>query len=342
MPQSPNANLLQLGMMQMLLGPWVAQSIYAAAKLGLADLLAERPHSCDELATLTHTHSRSLYRLLRGLASLGIFAETETGDFTLGLMGSYLQTDTPGSLRAMAIMLGEEHYQAWGHILHSIGTGESAFEQLYGVSIFDYYAKHPEPAKIFDRAMTGFSSAENDLVVASYDFSDLNQIVDVGGGQGSLLYAILTANPHLTGILFDVPTAIEGAKSTIEAKRLAQRCQWVGGNFFESVPAGGDAYVLKHIVHDWDDDRAIAILQQCRDAMSEGGKVLVIEQVIPPGNKPFMGKFLDLNMLVMCPGGCERTEAEYRSLFKRAGFELTRIIPTLSDTSIVEGIVQAN
>ncbi len=342
MPQSPNANLLQLGMMQMLMGPWVAQSIYAAAKLGLADLLAERPHACHELATLTQTHPQSLYRLLRGLASVGIFAETGTGEFTLGLMGSYLQSDTPGSLRAMAIMLGEEHYQAWGQILYSMKTGESAFEHLYGMPIFDYYAKYPEPARIFDRAMTGFSSAEKDMVVASYDFSTLNQVVDVGGGQGSLLYAILTANPHLTGILFDLPPVIDVAKSTIEAKRLAQRCQWVGGDFFESVPAGGDAYLLKHILHDWDDDRAIAILQQCHCALSEGGRVLAIEQVIPPGNKPFMGKFLDLNMLVMCPGGCERTEAEYRSLFERAGFELTRIVSTLSDTSIIEGMIKSS
>lgn len=328
----------QLAMLQMASGYWVSQSIYVAAKLGIADLLKDSPKSCDELATATGTNARSLYRLLRALASLGVFAEIQPHHFTLTPVAACLQTDIPGSLRAFVIMLGEEHYRAWGNLRHGVQTGGSPFEQVYGMNVFDYYAQNLEEAKIFDEAMTNFSSLESAAIATSYDFSSIQTLVDVAGGQGLLIASILKSNPTMKGILFDIPYVIESAKPFLEAEGVLERCQLAAGNFFESVPEGGDAYILKHIIHDWDDERAIAILKQCHKVMPANGKVLVAEQVIPTGNEPFMGKLLDLNMLVMAPGGCERTQAEYTALFETAGFKLTRIVPTQEEVSIIEGI----
>lgn len=329
----------QMVMMQMITGYWVAQSIYAAARLGIADLLKDGAKSCAQLANESGANPQALYRLLRALASVGVFAETETEQFTLTPLAACLRSDVSNSVRDASIMLGDrEHYHSWGNILHSIQTGESSFENLFGMNIFEYYAQNPEPAMIFDRAMTSFSSTEIDAVVASYDFSPITQLVDVAGGQGSLLTAILTANPHITGILFDLPDVIARARSVIAAQNVAGRCQLETGNFFESVPVGADAYLLKHIIHDWDDERSITILKNCHRVMTENGRVLVVEQVIPPGNTPFMGKLLDMNMLIMCPGGKERTAAEYQALFQAAGFRLTRIVPTATFVSVVEGM----
>lgn len=327
----------QLVMLQMVSASWISQSIYAAAKLGIADLLKDGSKNCDELAIATRTHTRSLYRLMRALASVGIFTESEPGYFNLTPLAACLQTDIPGSIRPFVIMLGEEHNRAWGDLLYSIQTGTSAFEHLYGMQIFQYYAQNPEPAKIFDAAMTSFSSIENAETITSYDFSSIRKLVDVGGGHGSLIATILKANPTLQGILFDQPAVIAGAKHLMTAEGVGERCEIIAGDFFESVPSGSDAYILKHIIHDWDDERAITILKNCHRAMVDNAKLLVVEQVIPPDNEPFFGKFLDLNMLVMCPGGCERTENEYRVLFKAAGFQLTQIVPT-SNVSVIEGI----
>jgi O-methyltransferase domain/Dimerisation domain len=328
----------QVAFMQMINGYWVSQSIYVAAKLGIADRLIDGPKHCEVLATETGANSHSIYRLLRGLASIGIFSETEPHCFALTPLAQFLRSDGPDSLHAVAVMSGEEHYRAWGDLLYSVKTGENAFEHVYGMPIFPYYSQNPEPAQIFDRAMTGYSSTEIEAVVASYDFSTIHTLVDVGGGHGSLLISILQANPYLRGILFDQGTVLEGAPPLIEAEGVTDRCNLAAGNFFESVPMGGDAYILKHIVHDWGDEKAIAILKRCREVMPETGKLLIVEQVIPPGNEPFMGKFLDLNMLVMCPGGCERTEAEYQSLLAQAGFQLTKIVPTQTFASVIEGV----
>lgn len=330
---------LQMTMMQMVTGYWVAQSIYAAAKLGIADHLNDRAQSTEALAQLTATEPRSLYRLLRALSSLGIFVETEPGWFALTPLATYLQSDQPGSVRNAAIMLGDpEHYASWGNVLHSLRTGESAFENLYGMNLFQHYAQNPEAAAVFDRAMTSFSSVENVGVVTGYDFSPIHTLVDVAGGHGSLLAAVLQANPHLNGILFDQPAVVSGAAPVLASYGVSDRCQVMAGNFFEAVPAGADAYMLKHIVHDWDDERSIEILKQCRRAMTDNGRVLIVEQVIPPGNEPFMGKLLDMNMLVMCPGGRERTAAEYDALLAAAGFKLSRIVPTSTMVSVVEGL----
>ena len=328
----------QFAVLQMASGYWVSRSIYVAAKLGIADLLKDSPKSCDELAIATGTHAPSLYRVLRALASLGVFAETQPNHFTLTPLAACLQSDVPNSFRAFVIMLGEEQYRAWGEFMHSVQTGGSSFEHIYGMNLYEYLAQNPESAKIFDESMTNFSAIESGAIAASYDFSSIQTLVDIAGGQGLLIASILKSNPTLKGVLFDLPHVIERAKRFLEAEGVLERCQLAAGNFFESVPEGGDAYILKYIIHDWDDEKAIAILKQCHKVMPANGKILVAEQVIPPGNKPFMGKLLDLQMLVMTSGGCERTEAEYRALFEKAGFKLTRIVPTQDEISIIEGI----
>lgn len=229
----------QKAILQMATGYWVSQSIYIAAKLGIADLLKDGSKSCDTLAYSAGVNPRLLYRLMRALASVGVFAEKEQGCFTLTPFAACLQSDVPGSMRALVIMCGEEHYQAWGDILYSLGTGGSAFEHLYGMPLFQYYAQNPESGKIFDQAMTSHSSIENADINASYDFSGLHKLVDIGGGQGNLIASILKANPKMQGMLFDLPHVIEGAKNFIEAEGVSQRCELVGGDFFESVPSGG-------------------------------------------------------------------------------------------------------
>ncbi|MBD2504546.1 methyltransferase [Anabaena azotica] len=336
--QINNDAFVQVVFMQMATSNWLCQSLYAAAKLGIADLLIDGEKNYEELAQATGTHARSLYRLLRFLASLGVFAETQTGNFTLTPLANYLRSDIPDSLRAMAIMNGEEQYRAWGEIIYSLQTGKNAFEHLYGTNVFDYYNQNLEPARIFDQAMTSYSVVQNLGVVQDYDFSGIKTLVDVGGGNGKLLTDILAANPKMKGILFDQPSVIARAFSLIESAGVQDRCQLLTGSFFESVPSGGDAYILKMIIHDWDDERAIAILKNCHKAMPENGKLLIIEQVVPPGNQPSFAKLLDLHMLIMCQGGHERTETEYRHLIEKAGFQLKRIVPTQSGVSVIEGV----
>lgn len=328
----------QKTMLQMASGYWVSQSLYVGAKLGIADLLKDGSKSCDELAQATGVNARTLYRLMRALASVGVFAEKEHGYFTLTPLAACLQSDIPGSIRTLVMMVGEEYYQAWGDLLYSIQTGASAFEHVYGMPLFEYYAQNPESGKIYDEAQTSGSKAAKAEIIKSYDFSTIRKLVDVGGGNGSLIWAILKANPTMQGVLFELPSAIAGAKDLIEAEGVNERCELVAGDFFESVPSGGDAYMLKYVIHLWDDERAIAILKNCHRAMVENGKLLVIEQVIPPGNEPFLGKFLDLHMLVLFPGGCERTEAEHRALFEASGFKLTKIVPTRANLSVIEGV----
>lgn len=334
-----NAQPPQMILSQMITGYWVSQCLYAAAKLNLADHLQDGSRSVSELASATQAHEPSLYRLLRALASVGVIVEAPAQTFSLTPMGFYLRNDVPGSVAGMALMLGDrEHYNSWGNIVHSIMTGESAFENLFGMQVFDYYAQNPEPAQIFDRAMSSFSAQEIGGMLSHYDFSGIGTLVDVAGGHGSLLTSILQAYPTMQGILFDLPAVIAGAQSVVAETSVADRCQLVSGSFFEPLPSGADAYILKHIIHDWDDARSIEILKQCRAAMADNGKVLVVEQVIPPGNDPFIGKLLDVNMLIMCPGGKERTAEEYEQLFAAAGLKLARIIPTPSMVSVVEGI----
>jgi SAM-dependent methyltransferase len=328
-----------VALLQMVTGYWVSQVIYVAAKLGIADLLKDGPKSSDELAQATGTHARSLYRLLRALASVGVFAEAEDGRFGLTPLGECLQTGSPGSVRAITINHGERLYRAWGDLLHSVRTGEIAFNHIFGMDLWQYAAQNPEAAALVTEAMAEFTTQVSTAVVTAYDFSRFSKIVDVGGGNGTLLLSILQANPQMSGVLFDLPYVVEDARKHIDAAGLTGRCAFVAGDFFEFVSSGGDAYILKNIIHDWDDERALKILQNCHRAMTENGKLLLVEGVIPPGNEPSFGKLVDLNMLVMA-GGCERTEDEYRALFAAAGFTLTNLIPIQSPFgfSVIEGV----
>ena len=316
-----------------------SQAIHAAATLGIADLLEGGPKSADELAEATGAHAPALYRLLRALASVGVFAEQNDCNFGLTPLAEYLRTDAPGSLRAWAVQIGQTYFwRSWGHLLHGVRTGEPAFPELYGTSAWEYRAAHPEEAAVFNAAMTALSAGVVDAVVRSYDFSGIGVLVDVGGGHGALLAAILAANPALRGILFDQPHVVAGAGPLLERAGVADRCEIVGGSFFEAVPGGADAYLLKSVVHDWDDASAIEILRKCRAAMADAARrLLLVEFVVGPGNEPDPAKFMDLNMLVML-GGRERTADDFGRLYAEAGFRLTDVIPTGSPYHVIEGI----
>ncbi|WP_315787931.1 methyltransferase [Fischerella sp. JS2] len=328
----------QTAMIQLATSYWVSRAIYAAAKLGIADMLKDGSHSCDELANWTGTNAQALYRVMRALASVGIFAENEQGCFTLTPLATYLQSDVPNSIRAFAISFGEEHYRAWGDIVYSIQTGDNAFQNLYGMPVFEYYAQNPQAGKTFDEAMTNVSATDKTEIVAAYDFSSIRKLVDVGGGHGSFIASILKVNPTMEGILFERPSVVEGAKSVLEAEGVLKRCQIIAGSFFESVPSDGDAYILKYVIHLLDDERAIALLRNCHSAMVENGKLLLVEQILPPGNEPSWGKFLDIHMLIAISGGRERTKMEFQTLFEASGFKLNKVITTESNTNVIEGI----
>jgi hypothetical protein len=317
-------------------GLWVSQSIAVVAKLGVADAIAKGARTSDEIAAATGSHGPSLFRVLRALSSVGVFVE-EAGRFALTPVGETLRSG-PGSLRGMAVFLGEPfHARAVGDLLHCVRTGKPAFEHVHGARFFDYVTTHPDAAEVFDEAMNSNTSAQRDAVVEAYDFSGLGTLVDVAGGHGTLLAAVLQATPGLKGVLFDLPHVAAKARKVFEAAGVASRVEVASGDFFKALPAG-DAYMMKHIIHDWDDDRCVQILQNCRKAMRGAGRVLVVDGVIPPGNDPFPGKLLDLEMLLMTDGGRERTRAEFETLFARAGLKLSRVVPTRSEVSIVEGV----
>jgi len=320
----------------LLTGYWNTQAVYVAAKLGIADLLVRGSRSVEDLAQATKTHAPSLYRLLRGLASLGIFADDGTGKFQLTPLAECLRSDVPGSQRALAIMCGEEHYHSWGELLYSVQTGKTAIDKLYGVPVFEFLSKHPEQAKVFDAAMVGIHGRETSAMTDAYDFSGIGVLADIGGGNGSLLTTVLKKHPVMRGLLYDLPGVTERARVNLQSAGLADRCQVVGGSFFESVPSGADAYLMRHIIHDWDDEKSTQILRNVHRAMTKDGRLLVVEGVIEPGNVPSFGKLLDLTMLTI-PGGKERTEEEYRRLYEAGGFRLTRIVPTGADVSVIEG-----
>lgn len=317
-------------------GYWYTQAIYVAAKLRLAELLKDGPKTADELAPAAGANARPLYRLLRALASVGIFTEDDQHRFGLTPMAECLRSDVPGSLWPMAILRGGLQYEAWGQLLHSVQTGESAFEQIHGMPIFDYFAKHPEDGKLFDAAMTGVHGRETAAMLDASDFSGIGTLADIGGGNGSVLTSVLTKYPSMQGVLYDLPGVVERARANIQEAGLANRCRVVAGNFFEFVPGRVDAYLMRHIIHDWDDDKSVTILKNCRKAMGDKGRLLVVEGVVPPGNEPSISKFFDLAMMVL-PGGMERTEAEYGQLYEAAGFRLTRIVPTKTWISVIEG-----
>jgi hypothetical protein len=332
-PIQPEVFLTQLAF-----GALMSQALYAAAKIGVADLLAEKPQPVSALAAATEVNERALYRVLRSLASVGVFEETDPKVFALTPYAQLLRSDVPGSLRNGVIFAGEEwHWRVWGNLTYSLKTGQPAWSQVHGAEVFDYFGANPEQAEIFNRAMTDGSVMIAPLVVEAYDFSGINQLVDIAGGHGYLLAQILKPNPNVKGILFDVPPVIAGASALLEGEGVSERVEKVSGDFFASVPKGADAYMMKHIIHDWDDERALKILQNINAAMAQDGKVLIVEVVVPEGNEPHYSKLLDLEMLAS-PGGVERTATEYRELLAAAGLRLARIIQTTSPYSIIEAV----
>ena len=326
-------------MLNLTIGHWVARLIYVAAKLKLADLLKNGPRTTAQLATASGVQAPALYRILRTLASVGVFAETKGGRFKLTPLAATLRSDVPGSMRAWAIMANEKYtWDSWMDLLHGVKTGEVPFVKAHGVHPFEYLEKHPDDLAVFGESMTSLSATENPAIVAAYKFSAIQTLADVGGGHCSLLATILKANPKLKGVLFDQPSVIARARKDqhVTAKGIAERCTVESGSFFETVPAGGDAYIMKYILHDWNDEQCVKILANCRAAMNEKGRVLVVDNVIPTGNDPSWGKLVDIQMLVI--GGRERTKKEFAAIFAKAGLKLTRVLATKCPLSIVEGM----
>lgn len=320
---------------QLASGYWVSQALYVAAKLGIADLLVGGPKTAAELSAECGASASALFRLLRALASMGIFAEREDQRFELTPLAQPLRTDAAESKRAMILMTGEEQYRAWGELLYSVTTGKKGFDRVFGQPIFEYLAERPEQAALFDAAMVSIHGRETPAMLEAYDFSTLGTLADLGGGNGSVLIAILQRHPHLRGILYDLPNVVGRAKQNIAAAQLTARCQALNGSFFENVPSGADAYLMRHIIHDWNDEQCLAILRNIHRAAPAGAKLLLVESVIRPGNDPDFAKLLDLTMLVI-PGGQERTEDEYRRLLAAGGFELQRVVPTAAEVSLLE------
>ena len=322
---------------QMATGYWLSQAIYVAAKLGLADLLKDGPKSCSALAVATGADEHSLFRLMRALSSARVFAHLQNDSFALASAGESLQSNVPGSLRAIVMSIGEIHYQAWGDLLHSIQTDSPAFNNVFGTGLFEYLQRHAEAADTFNRGMTDVSSMLAYAVLMAYDFSQISSIVDIGGGQGKLLRCIVQVNPQIKGTVFDLEPAIEMAKQHLGADGCSGRCSAIAGDFFDSVPEGADAYILSGVIHDWNDDHGTRILKNCRRAMTRNGRLLLVEMVVPDADANSFSKLLDLNMLVMT-GGRERTQSEFRTLLAAAGYRLTKMVPTMAPQSVIEAI----
>ena len=317
-------------LMSLIQGFMAARVVHVAAELGIADLLGDGKKTAEALAHQTETHPPALYRLLRALASLALLEEIEPGCFALTELGDQLRTGVSGSLRNFALMFGgDRSWRSWGNLLHSVRTGESATQHLYGMGSFEYLAAHPEQAVIFNEAMAEATRQVAGALVAAYDFSRFRAVADIGGGSGTLLAAILAATPNLHGMILDLPAGIAEAAHKLAVADVSDRCEVLAGDFFRAVPSGADAYILKSVIHDWDDERSITILLNCRKAISSDGKLLLVERVMPtrmeasPNNHRMA--MLDTHMLVM-PGGRERTEDEYRALLASARFELTHVL----------------
>ena len=338
-PASPAAGAPSpLVLLEMIGGAWMSQSIFVAVKLGIPDLLAGGPRTSDDLAASVGAHAGALYRLLRGLASLGLCTESGERVFELTPLGGYLRTGVPGSVRAWALHWGGALWPAWSTLLHGVRTGESVRPLAGRAKGFDTLALNPEASKIFNDAMADIVRLIAASLIQEYDFSGIRTLVDVGGGNGVLLAAILRAYPAVRGVLFDLPHVVEGARAPFEAG-VADRLEIAAGSFFESVPEGGDAYCLKSVIHDWDDERSLTILRNCRRAVPREGRLLLIERVLP-GRMEARAEHRgvaasDLNMLVAI-GGRERTAADYRTLLDASGFALQRIVPIGAYYSAIE------
>jgi O-methyltransferase domain/Dimerisation domain len=324
-------------LMRLINGYRVSQALHVAATLGVADQLKDGPKSYDAVAQACGAHPTSLYRLLRALAAVDVFHETSNKEFSLTPLGVCLTSDALGPPRNYARWIGTAgQWRSWGNLLHSIQTGESASRFTHGMDAWTYRMQNPEEQAVFNSAMTGNSHSDAQAVLEAYNFSRFDCVVDVGGGQGLLLKEILLACPATRGILFDQPQVIASADQVLASAGLAQRCKIVAGSFFESVPEDGDVYVMKAILHDWDDRASVDILRTCRRAMSPAAALFVIERVVGPPNENPEGKFSDLNMMVQY-GALERTRQEFQELLKSGGFAMTEIVPTRSPLSIIVG-----
>ena len=325
--------------MQLLLGKFVSRSLTAVADLSIADLLHAGPLSIDELAEKTETDADALYRVLRALAAANVFTELPDRTFENNPLSDTLREDSERSTRAMVRWINDPAgWTPWGRLDHSLKTGQPAADEVFGKDVFSWLQENPSSLDIFQNAMTGFSATAAHAVAEAYDFSGLEKIVDVGGGHGFFLGTILNKFDGVQGVLFDRPEVVEQAGGTLDQLKVTQRVECVAGDFFEGVPAGADLYTLKHIIHDWDDERSKTILDHCRQAMKPGGRILVVDTVLSDGPEGVFSKLLDLEMLVLTPGGRERTEVDFASLFNKCGLKLNRIVPTQSPVSIVEAV----
>jgi len=330
----PHVQVIQMGA-----GFWLSAALYAAAKLGIADLLATGPRTAADLAGPTKTHAPSLHRLMRTLAGVGIFTERDGQKFALTPLGETLKTGAPGAARSTVMAFGAPAFwRAFEETLYSLETGKPGFDKAVGMPIFDYYAQHPDEASYFSEAMVGWHGSEPPTVAKAYDFSRSKTVVDVGGATGNMLAAILSTHPGPRGVLYDRPHVVRDAPALLQAHGVADRVTIEEGDFFARVPAGGDVYILSHIIHDWTEEQCLTILANCKKAMKPDGRLLIVETVIPPGDTPHQGKMQDFVMLIV-PGGQERTEPEYATLLSKAGFRLNRVVQTESVVSIVEAVL---
>jgi hypothetical protein len=332
--QTPPAHV---GMFQLLNGVFVVGALSCLARLGIPDLVEHGPKSAEELAAQVGADPRALYRLMRATACVGVLSEGADGKFSETPLSAVLRSNANPSLKAFAIMHGRDwHGLGWSQLDYCVRTGKQALDKIYGMPIFQFFQQHPEEAQLFNQSMSDLSTIDSPAVADAYSFGEIQSIVDVAGGHGLLLATILSRNAHLKGTLYEVPHVLEGAKSG-PLKPFMDRCTLASGDMFSAVPTGADAYIMKHIIHDWPDDLCIKILKACRKGVNSGGKLLVVDNVIQPGNDFAPGKFLDLQMLIF-PGGCERTEKQFRELFAAAGWKLNRVIPTAAIESIVVGV----
>lgn len=334
-PQLAPAADVQL--LRLVLGMFVSRALAVAAELNVADLLKEGPMSLTELAERTDSNADGLYRMLRTLAAVGVFEAKGDRRFANNALSTFLRADVQGSQRANTLWFSDASgWAAWGRFDHSVRTGKPAFEEVFGADCFTWLQDNAASFTVFQQAMTGLSAASGSAVAEAYDFSSVRTLVDVGGGHGALLSLILDRAPNLKGILFDRVEVIQSAGKVLQAGGHAGEIQAIAGDFFEGVPAGADAYIMKHIIHDWDDEHCIRLLSNCRRAMAPGGRVLIVDFVLSDGPESTITQLIDLEMLVMTPGGRERTEQEYAALLARAGLEFARFIPTQSPVSMVE------
>ena len=332
---NPNELAPPAQLMNFIVGKWISKPIYVAAELGIADLLARGPKSIEALAQKSGSHAPSLYRVMRALASVGIFFETEGKQFELTPMAEYLKT---GEMKSIALLFNSDWSDnAWGYFLDSVRTGDTAFENAYGMPLSDWLEINPGAAEVFNRANAVKAANSHRVIVDAYDFSGISTLTDVGGGVGALMAEILIANPLMEGVVAERPDVIREAEKLISARGIADRCKATACDFFKEIPAGSDAYLMSNILHDWSDEQCRIILANCRKAMKENSKLLIVEMIIPPGNDPSIAKLLDLEMLVMT-GGRERTKKEFKTLLESSGFKYSRTIAANQGVCVIEGI----